>query len=160
MEPAPTRVVSREARRPLLRSLFLCVVITGCSAEGPPREASGPCPSGDCRIELEHIARITDADHPGILPTPLVWLQETEAGTFVSASLDMTQIAEFSVDGRLVGVIGRSGQGPGEFLRLRTLVPGPGDTLFAPDMGQGRITMLGPTANWQEHFRCLFLQIL
>lgn len=144
MEPAPTRVVSREARRPLLRSLFLCVVITGCSAEGPPREASGPCPSGDCRIELEHIARITDADHPGILPTPLVWLQETEAGTFVSASLDMTQIAEFSVDGRLVGVIGRSGQGPGEFLRLRTLVPGPGDTLFAPDMGQGRITMLGP----------------
>ena len=124
--------------------VLLCVAITGCGPEAPPTEASGPCPTGDCRIELEHITRITDADDPGILPPEIIWLQETEAGTFVSASLDMTQIAEFGPDGRLIGVIGRAGQGPGEFARLVTLIPGSGDTLFAPDKGQGRITVFGP----------------
>lgn len=145
MEPTPAKVISsRSRRRPPVRIVLLCMAIAGCGAEAHPPGASGPCPSSDCQIELELITRVTDADDPGILPTPLVWLQETTAGTFVSASLDMTQIAEFGPDGRLVGVIGRAGQGPGEFLRLATLIPGPGDTLFAPDLGQGRITMFGP----------------
>ena len=142
MEPALARVISRGPRRPPFQIVLPCVVIVGCSAEGPPTEVSGPCPSGDCRIELEHITRITDADDPGILPTQIAWLQETEAGTFVSAN--GTQIAEFGPDGRLDGVIGRAGQGPGEFEQLHTLIPGSGDTLFAPDLGQGRITMFGP----------------
>ena len=121
------------------------MAVAGCGAEAPPPEASGPCPPGDCWIRLEHITRITDADEPGILPTATtVWIQETEAGTFVSPSFDGTQIAEFGLDGRLTGVIGRAGQGPGEFLRMRTLIPGPGDTLFALDFGQGRISMFGP----------------
>ena len=120
------------------------MVIAGCGAEAPPTEASGPCASGDCRIELEHIVRITDADEPGILPTSIVRIQETEAGTFVSASFDGKQIVEFGPDGRLAGVIGRGGQGPGEFVQVHTLIPGPGDTLFAPDMRQGRITTFGP----------------
>ena len=122
----------------------LCVVLAGCGAEAPPTEASGPCAAGDCRIELEHVTRITDADDPGILPPETVWLQETEAGTFVSASLDETRIAEFGPDGRLVGVIGRAGEGPGEFGAVVTPIPGPGDTLFAPDLVQGRVTMFGP----------------
>ena len=126
------------------RAVPLCVVLAGCGAEAPPTDASGPCPAGDCRIELEHVARITDADEPGILPAYVVWIQETEAGTFVSASLDGTRIAEFGPDGRLIGVIGRSGQGPGEFQYVVTLIPGAGDTLFAPDLVQGRITMFGP----------------
>jgi len=119
------------------------VAATGCGEEAPPPEASVPCASG-CRIEFEHITRVTDADDPGILNPEFTWLQETEAGTFVAASMDNTQIAEFGPDGRLVRVIGRAGQGPGEFLMLMTPIPGPGDTLFAADLGQGRITMFGP----------------
>ena len=132
MEPALARMIPRGPRRLPFRIILLCAAIAGCAAEGPPPETSGPCPPGDCRIELEHVVRITDADEPGILPTSMVWIQETEAGTFVSASFDGTQIAEFGPDGRLTGVIGRAGQGPGEFLRLTTPIPGPGDTLFRP----------------------------
>ena len=142
MKPTPDQVISRRPRRPPVGIVLLCMAIAGCGAEAPP-EASDPC-APDCRIELEHVVRITDADEPGILPTSTVWIQETEAGTFVSVSPDGTQIAEFGLDGRLTGVIGRAGQGPGEFVRLRTLIPGPGDTLFAPDFGQGRILMFGP----------------
>ncbi len=144
MDPRHARMISGRPRRSPLRNFLLCVVIAGCVAEDPPPEASGPCPSDDCRIELEHITRITDADDPGILPTEVFWPQETEAGTFVTASLDETQIAEFGPDGRLTGVIGRAGQGPGEFGIVATPIPGPGDTLFALDLGLGRISMFGP----------------
>ncbi len=130
--------------RPPFRNFLLCVAIAGCDSEAPPPQASGPCAAGDCRIELERIVRITDADDPGILSSQIVWIQETDAGTFVSASVNGTQIAEFGPDGRLAGVIGRAGQGPGEFVTVRTVIPGPGDTLFAPDTRQGRITMFGP----------------
>ena len=144
MEPALARTISTASRRPPFRIVLLSVVIAGCVAEAPPPEASGPCASGDCRIELEHITRITDADDPGILNPEFTWLQKTEAGTFVSASLDETQIAEFGPDGRLAGVIGRAGQGPGEFGIAANPIPGPGDTLFVPDLAQGRISMFGP----------------
>ena len=137
-------MTSRGPRRSPLAIALLCAAVAGCGAEGPPPEATGPCAAGDCRIELEHIARITDADDPGILSPDYTWFQETEAGTFVTASMDLTQIAEFGPDGRLVRVTGRAGQGPGEFLILVTPIPGPGDTLFAADLGQGRITMFGP----------------
>ena len=144
MDSAHARMISRGPRRPPFRIVPLCVVIAGCGAEAPPTEASGPCTSGDCRIELEHITRVTDADEPGILPPETVWFQETEAGTFVSASFDETRIAEFGPDGRLVSVIGRAGEGPGEFGVVVTPIPGPGDTLFAPDLVRGRVTMFGP----------------
>ena len=137
-------MVSRRTRRPPFRNFLLCVAIAGCGAEEPPPEASGPCPTGDCRIELEHITRVTDVDEPGILNPGLPRLQETESGTFVTASLDRTQIAEFGPDGRLTKVIGRSGQGPGEFGVATDPVPGPGDTLFVGDLGLGRISMFGP----------------
>ena len=143
-------------RRPLL-VVPLCVAVAGCGSEAPPPEASGRCPPGECRIELEHITRITDADDPGILPTSILWLQETEAGTFVSASLDAKQIAEFGPDGRLLRVMGRSGQGPGEFAYVATLVLGPGDTLFAPDRRQGRIVAFGPDREPAGTFLMLFL---
>ena len=144
MEPRHARMVSGRPRRPPFHNFLLCAVVAGCVAEGPPPEASGPCPSGDCRIELEHITRITDADEPGILNPGFTWLQETEAGTFVTASLDRRQIAEFGPDGRLTGVIGRAGEGPGEFGMAAHPVPGPGDTLLAADLGLGRISMFGP----------------
>ena len=151
MEPALARMIPRGPRRLPFRIILLCAAIAACVAEGPPPETSGPCPPGDCRIELEHVVRITDADEPGILPTSIVWPQETEAGTFVSASLDGTQIAEFGLDGRLTGVIGRARQGPGEFLRLRTLIPGPGDTLFAPDMSILRHRRTAVSPGFESH---------
>ena len=150
MEPALARMIPRGPRRLPFRIILLCAAIAACVAEGPPPETSGPCPPGDCRIELEHVVRITDADEPGILPTSMVWIQETEAGTFVSASFDGTQIAEFGPDGRLTGVIGRAGQGPGEFLRLRTLIPGPGDTLFRPT---GSVSLTSPPILRCAHLR-------
>lgn len=143
MESVLARMILRRPRRPPVRIVLLCVAVTGCGEEVPPTEASGPCASG-CRIEFERITRVTDAGDPGILNPEFTWLQETEAGTFVAASMDYTQIAEFGSDGRLVRVIGRAGQGPGEFLILVTPIPGPGDTLFAADLELGRITMFGP----------------
>ena len=67
MEPGHARMISGRPRQTLWGVVLLCLAIAGCGAEKPPPEVSGPCPAGDCRIELEHIIRITDADDPGIL---------------------------------------------------------------------------------------------
>ena len=85
-------MTSRWQRRSPVAIALLCAV-AGCGPDGPPPEASGPCAAGDCRIALEHIARITDADDPGILSPDYTWFQETEAGTFVTASMDLRRVS-------------------------------------------------------------------
>jgi hypothetical protein len=52
------------------------------------------------------------------------------------------QIRLFSADGRAVSVVGRVGQGPGEYAGITSLLRGRADTLIVGDSQQGRLTLL------------------
>lgn len=55
-----------------------------------------------------------------------------------------TAILQFAPDGRLRRVLGRSGSGPGEFVRISTIVVLPGDSMVAAvDARRGRIAVFG-----------------
>jgi len=58
-----------------------------------------------------------------------------------------SEIRAFGPDGQLKLVIGRRGQGPGEFLALYSLA-WVGQTLLALDYGNGRIARIGADGSW------------
>lgn len=57
---------------------------------------------------------------------------------------DRSAIRLFGPDGRLLRTIGRLGSGPGEFDWVATVGLLPGDSLYAFDMGHGRLTVFAP----------------
>lgn len=107
-------------------------------------DAAGVCGAPRCEIELLHVARISDSEEPGVLPHPVIWLQRGTSGRFFATQADGSGVVAFHPDGRLLATMGSRGQAPGEYLRARTLIPGPGDTIFVADRGQGRVTVIGP----------------
>ena len=56
----------------------------------------------------------------------------------------LKQVGVFDPDGRLIRVIGRLGEGPGEFTHVNHIVVGPGDTLYVYDHPQLRRSVFDP----------------
>lgn len=65
-------------------------------------------------------------------------------GNMYVADADLQEIRAFSPSGKQLPRIGRRGGGPGEFRRLLSVSAGRGDTLFAFDVAQQRITAFTP----------------
>lgn len=65
-------------------------------------------------------------------------------GTVFMADLQTQQVSAFRPDGRRLAVLGRRGDGPGEFRLLRDVAAGRGDTLFALDVAAQRISAFTP----------------
>ncbi len=65
-----------------------------------------------------------------------------EHGVIVIANSGAHELQSFDSTGKLLGFIGRQGQGPGEFLGVLRLSPAPGDSLYVFDSDAHR---------WSEH---------
>ena len=65
-------------------------------------------------------------------------------GTLVLAEGSTNLIKYYAPDGRHLGSFGGEGEGPGEFLRIRSIDVLPGDTVIAYDGRNVRITKIGP----------------
>lgn len=64
-------------------------------------------------------------------------------GSIVVASNSPASLHRFHPDGSLAVVLGREGEGPGEFISI-DLLPARGDTIIAWDQRNARLTWLGP----------------
>lgn len=58
---------------------------------------------------------------------------------------DGTHVKHFDASGRLLAVVGRDGDGPGEFRDIQGLCPFHGDSLLVADL-RGRVTIVGPAS--------------
>lgn len=87
----------------------------------------GAC--ANCEIDLELIAVLGGSDLPfelGMVSNVAVMA----SGHFlVAPTLNPGEIAVFDQHGKFERVIGREGDGPGEYRRIRTIVVGPADTI-------------------------------
>jgi hypothetical protein len=154
--------------------LVLALAISGCS---PPNEqtlgsseqvstveglsAETPAPEGpevvqitvdstcsDCTISAEHLATLGDVEDP-TSPFGVTWVARDTAGFFYVAPIFLSgEIAVYGSDGRFVETIGRSGEGPGEFGQIRSLMITGGDTLHV--FSDGRHTAM--SASTREVF--------
>ena len=97
-----------------------------------------------CSIELFRVATISDSIERGALPDQMIHtMGDPSRGIFVT-SRERTKVFAFRSAGQSVSVIGRAGDGPGEFRSARRLFVGPGDSLFVSDWGNGRISVFSP----------------
>ncbi len=63
------------------------------------------------------------------------------------------QVTVYRGDGRLVGVLGRRGQGPGEFLSPWKIAIDAADSIFVWDFGLARVSVFSPDLKFARDFR-------
>ncbi len=73
----------------------------------------------------------------------------TSEGNIAVADWQANNIKVLRPDGLLIDTLGGSGEGPGEFQRLRSLHVARGDTLYAYDARQSRLTVFSPTSPYR-----------
>ena len=102
-------------------------------------------PDCDCRIELTRVISLSDSLHPGLFAySPLV-MRDSRGVWYATSNTDgLKQVGVFDPDGRLRKVIGRLGEGPGEFTHVNHIVVGSGDTLYVYDHSQLRRSVFDP----------------
>jgi len=71
-------------------------------------------------------------------------------GGFVLAGFGSHDLRRFGPDGRHLWTAGREGDGPGEFEGLTSVTAGPGDTLFAYDFRQRRVSHWAPDGTFLD----------
>lgn len=111
------------------------------------------CP--ECRVQLEHLTTLGDNDGPGLIgDSPLVVMGSDRF--YVAAAQPAYQVQVFSENGRFLRVLGRRGQGPGEFQRIWGMNVDEGGSLHVFDAGIGRWTVFSPALDLVRNVRLPF----
>jgi hypothetical protein len=139
------------ARRPALASLVLLVYLAACSAgdtqsalvtvdtlvDGTPRvHTRAPLEEGHWTLELERELNPTRGA-PGELVNPTS-VAIADDGELYVAEGDPVAVRRYTSDGQPAGIIGRFGEGPGEFRYAHVALNG--DTLVVHDFRTRRAT--------------------
>lgn len=98
-----------------------------------------------CSIDLEHMTQLGgDADTLVNIGYTATLPIDSRGRIYFSAAEFPGSIKVFDPDGRLISEIGRSGEGPGEFISSTLTYVKRGDSLYAFDMGTRRLTVFSP----------------
>lgn len=138
-------------RRSLVRSslrvwsplLLLSIPIGLSSQEAVAVRIDGEpaCPS--CSIELEHVLELGDEAGMGFVGSTFHVARGSQY-YYVTIMESPAEIRVFDHEGRFVRVVGRSGDGPGEFRGINGLRLTLNDTLYVHDRLRHRLTVLDP----------------
>ncbi len=153
-------------RLSIYRLAFLVMSTSGCrdgaraptgdstpgaeSTQQRPEDA-GSCTPETCAIDLVLVASLSDESEPGLLPDRLLVQQDTRK-RFVTISARRDRVVVFDSLGKLMRTIGRYGAGPGEFRRLASAMIGRGDSIFAFDVENQRVSVIGPDLTFARSF--------
>ena len=126
----------------------LAVDVPRLEAQRPQNERVAELPLSsdcDCRIELVKVISLSDSLHPGLFAySPLV-MRDSRGFWYVTSTDDgLRRVGVFDERGGLRKVIGRRGEGPGEFADISHIVVGPGDSLYVYDHDRRRRTVFDP----------------
>jgi len=87
-----------------------------------------------------------------MLPTNLAQIARNGKGRFSVSAAMGDRVLTFDSLGRFSAAIGQRGDGPGEFRKVVPLVTGPGDSIFAFDAVQRRLSVLSPDGRVVRQF--------
>jgi hypothetical protein len=124
-------------------SLLFVLACAGCRPEASPRADGSP---GSSRPTIESRPAIVAhaPDSIGGFSGEIGAIRRLSDGSIVVADLGARHLVRFDSIGALLGILGRGGQGPGEFERLELLQVLRADTLLVWDQVARRLTWIDP----------------
>lgn len=127
----------RTLRFPAAAAFALLTFLAGCGGTGDP--GSDPDGAGRLRVAEGPVVRIGSVDDPDYAFGWVEALAEGADGRLYSTHRNQAEVLRWTADGRPDGVIGREGEGPGEF-RGPGAVGFFGDSLWVWDRRNARIS--------------------
>ena len=98
-----------------------------------------------CTIELTHVGTFSDSVEPGVLPDFMVYAMRDRSNRIYTTTRRKDQLLVFDSVGTLVGRLGKSGEGPGEYRNIQRVLVGDADSIYVLDNGLGRVTVYNPS---------------
>lgn len=137
----------RPSRSPWLPRMVVAVALGSFTTAASPALAEfqesatvRPVRCVTCRILTERWLTI-GTERDGIELAPVGVLPTDSRGRIYAVAADLAQIPVFSSKGALIKVLGKRGQGPGEFGVIGPVVVGDNDSLFVFDPALRRVTV-------------------
>ena len=159
-------VVARWRAGPLLVAALGLSVLAGCGSDGAVDTDDAPaltpaqqtiaagCPP--CEVELETRLVITDSAGQGFLHSPVPVVRNDHSGRYYAAPQQSAELLVFDSTGVQVDLIGRRGQGPGEFEWVIPPAVKPGDSLVVFDGVQRKAVIYSPSLEFVREHRFPF----
>jgi hypothetical protein len=127
-----------------ITGLCLVLLVSDLSAQVPDTILIPPDPiCRECLLEVTGKVSLGEEDGEGFVDMPSAAARSSGSYFIVNRSLDY-EIRVFDLSGRFQRVIGRKGQGPGEFQAIWDLAASTGDSLHVIDLSNQRRTVLSP----------------
>lgn len=139
-DPLRLSVESSLRTVPCLCVLVLLLLGCGDSGEGP---TYGEWTMMEKPVELQEDLRISETED--FYFGTVTDLDVTSEGRLVIADQQASNIKVLRSDGSLLDTLGGPGQGPGEFQRLSSVQVARGDSIYAYDNRERRLTVFTPT---------------
>lgn len=110
---------------------MLCIIVSMPFSAASAKAQGGPC--GSC-LTLTPVVELKSSAGP-IVPSAVQSVLRTRDGRWLVSHrfVGPAQFAEYDKSGRLLGIRGKAGQGPGEYYDPPQLFPGPKNTIWAID---------------------------
>ena len=146
-------------QRVAIRHISIGLVLAGCGT-GSPVDSVTVVDSAGVRIVTNPVITAMDAPACHVSPNPTLTIGDAIGepghelyrvfgasrltdGRIVVANQGSSELRYFAADGRYLMSLGRDGEGPAEFRKLRQIVRHAGDSLLAWDDGLQRWTAVG-----------------
>jgi hypothetical protein len=129
--------------RPILPRVAALVTLTlmSCGSQDGVQSGSAGAICAHCVVEMEDVLELrAPVESEPTLSSRVV--RNSRGRFYVSPLVDASTIAVFDEDGSYVTTLGRRGEGPGEFIEIRDVAIGPGDSLHV--LHDSRITIYSP----------------
>ncbi|MEK9501473.1 hypothetical protein WI372_10835 [Gemmatimonadota bacterium DH-20] len=98
----------------------------------------------DCEISVQPFVTLGEVDGPAGLEAEDHGVKVDSRGRLIVWAPLADHFRVFGPSGALEGVVGRGGQGPGEYVNIMGILVGPADSLYVFDIGQSRLSVIDP----------------